>query len=239
MSVAAECAIGGCGVQAIGRCYECSQAFCLTHQERKPVGATESVPYVDFCTACGARRAADAVTARKTREQEVLDRLLAITDPLQRLVVTLQTCAWVSEVSSARETFVKLKPEWNSVAVEACPILADATYSLRTRHDLMKNPPWDGDEIASWFATRAAEGGVPTSERDTAIEQRGLLGRSKRVAVKQVGWRLPWGASSRRRGDYSNMWEDAFVVEDGQLVGGNLNGWGVVQMGRLLGFAPV
>ena len=232
--MAAVCAIDGCGVQAIGRCAECSDAFCQTHQARKAISSSESVPFVDLCTSCRSKRLQEAVDARDSHQQAVLRRLLAIEDRFERLIVTLQSCAQYAEADSSRKTHVHLRPESSKVAVEACPILADATHSIASKADLMKNPPWDGREIARWFAQRAAAAGVPTESQQTTVQQKGILGRTRSVSVSRAGWRLPWGANSYRRGDYNNPWADAFIYEDGTLDADEINGWGLVVIGRLL-----
>lgn len=42
---------GICTVAAIGRCYECGRAFCMTHQARQP-----PTSYIDWCMPCKVER---------------------------------------------------------------------------------------------------------------------------------------------------------------------------------------
>jgi hypothetical protein len=51
--MAAECAIDDCGVLAVGRCIECSRAFCRSHQ-----ALDGGVAWVNKCSACRDRREA-------------------------------------------------------------------------------------------------------------------------------------------------------------------------------------
>jgi hypothetical protein len=77
---AAGCAVGACGVAAIGRCAWCGQAFCGTHQARD----FDQRGYVDWCAECQAKqvatrqRTADAVGRALTDEaSELVRKILA------------------------------------------------------------------------------------------------------------------------------------------------------------------
>ncbi|WP_344621022.1 hypothetical protein [Dactylosporangium salmoneum] len=51
--MAAECAIDGCAVLAIGRCRECGRAFCMSHQAHNEV---TGAGYAALCIQCLQRR---------------------------------------------------------------------------------------------------------------------------------------------------------------------------------------
>jgi len=51
--MAAECAIDGCAVLAIGRCRQCGRAFCMSHQAHNEVTGEG---YAALCIQCLARR---------------------------------------------------------------------------------------------------------------------------------------------------------------------------------------
>jgi hypothetical protein len=58
--MAAVCGIDDCGVLAIGRCRDCGNAFCMSHQGRNPAGDG----YAALCEPCATRRHAAAPAAR-------------------------------------------------------------------------------------------------------------------------------------------------------------------------------
>ena len=51
----------------------------------------------------------------------------------------------------------------------------------------MKNPPWDGGEVARWFAQRATGAGVPKESQRERVEQKGML-LSVQVRDVQPSW---------------------------------------------------
>lgn len=62
------CQIDDCGVPAIGRCQQCSQRFCRTHQaiEKSYSTSYRNVPVLDWCSKCQrTHRAANAQSARE------------------------------------------------------------------------------------------------------------------------------------------------------------------------------
>lgn len=62
--MAAECAIDGCAVLAIGRCRECGRAFCMSHQAHNEVTGEG---YAALCLQCLERRARVAGGGADTR----------------------------------------------------------------------------------------------------------------------------------------------------------------------------
>jgi hypothetical protein len=73
--MAAECAIDDCGVLAVGRCIECSKAFCRSHQ-----AMDGGVAWVNKCSACRDRRQAvvlDQASKRAEIESYVRNRATA------------------------------------------------------------------------------------------------------------------------------------------------------------------
>ncbi len=81
MSQPAVCEIHNCGVQAIGRCHQCSKAFCLTHQ-----GYSAPAFYNNVCIACIESQRVSKILDMQAYEREKENAIKRLHEILDKLI---------------------------------------------------------------------------------------------------------------------------------------------------------
>ena len=127
-----------------------------------------------------------------------LDALRAIGDPIERLVTALVRVGPPDfGETDKRDTFVERA--WTTIYEELYP-----------GRELTRRQPWDEDEVARWFAARAAVAELPTDcLADWTVWKRPLIGKSRTHTVKKAAWRL-------RAANMSGT-EDVYFFADGSF----------------------
>lgn len=212
-----ECAIGECGVLAVGRCQSCDQAFCPTHQARE--GRTK---FVDLCSICQAREREERISATEDRERSFLRMVCACESrPFPRL---LAGAALATTFDPPR------KVPWE-------------LYDRQFVHA----PKFDDrlcERLARDFVAEAEVRDV-WPERRVRSRQRETKGRIyKRTAWKDIhgdGWLLESGSSWKRGGKTDGLL-DAIVWVDGAITSPhhdncrvNFSGEALLSMAQVLG----
>lgn len=87
--MAADCTISNCGVQAVGRCSQCGEAFCASHAGAASVGDTRVIDY-QRCGPCDlkartAYAATSGATDRSFLEATAVEKLRAANVPTVRI----------------------------------------------------------------------------------------------------------------------------------------------------------
>lgn len=224
------CQIDDCGVPAVGRCGRCRRRFCKSHQavERDYAAGPVRTRYTDFCEEC--RLAGLAADARARAEKERTERVALenIDDPFERLCVALQRLAGVEMIGS--EVYLRSSLSGADFA-GICPELWE---NPPESFDLQSDPPWNGSDVAAWFARRAQAANIPPDTTTSVVKRRTLFGTPKSVDVPKASWHFP-GGSTRRGGMLDERW-DAFISADGRLSEGivNLTGPTLVRMAERL-----
>ncbi len=229
-----------CGTFAIGRCKVCNTPVCEIHSR---MGVASRLCEAHFA----AEAAENARKARKTMEEErrtqpdrdraaeadreaarraAVERLLSerrafqqsIPDPYERLCVAL---------------YRRTQPAGMQGNLgEICPELWE---SLPDSSDLENDPPWNGGDVAAWFARRAREIGIPPDDVIRPLSWgHTLFGKPKQIAGAAMPcWRFRDG-STRVSGEISRR-EEALVLADGRLYSAdNLTRAALVQMAVML-----
>lgn len=199
----AECQVNACGVLAVGRCRSCGSAFCASHA---------GYGYVDLCQIClddqneqiwapeRERKANEAA-----RAASLADRLLAIADPHERLVVTVRT---LSTIGSGGNCFED--PAYKGTFSKVLPELTNP-LGVGRRSYTAREPNWDSAAIAKWFSLRAGEKSVKTDDlyRFPRMSRRGKVKYEKPQPV----WVFSQGAFVPTR---SRVW-DAHISRSGEI----------------------
>ncbi len=245
--MAAECEVDQCGVLAVGRCHCCRRAFCRSHQA---IGSDAEFPatfrmlLVDRCASCESQLVTAKHTAATQERERSRASLASISDPLERVVTAIGRFGSVYQgpYEGAKRTV--------SIQREELREVIKAIWPAWNMNDINHNPPWDGAEVARWFALRAQNAGVgPDASAQWVTWPRGLLGKQKRqTGPAEPAWRFPQG-STVFYGDEPNV--DAFVFMDGRFMPsaanhpspdsyharGNLSAVALADMAQLLGLA--
>ena len=149
---------------------------------------------------------------REERLRERRESVVALTDPLERLVAAVGSFVErrvdvMDPHSSDREKYFTA----DSTSLRWC---LPGLWPDGTEPSFAEEAPWDSTEVARWFASRA---GAP---RDSIrIERRGFFGYKK--PTMSPGWTFSagsavWLESSERRG--RGNYRDISVLRDGRVV---------------------
>lgn len=225
--MAATCEIGGCGVAAIGRCTDCAKAFCGSHQASSLSGAFgDEQRYADLCRTCLDRRQVSAREAVERRNAEIVSRLQAIHDPIEKLV-TAMTFASQSYNWRSYELIVPAFPEYWAGKRPQLFVDHDGFFQYKVKDvgdSSLAFPtsqrPWDSIRVAQWFAARALKAGIQPSDEMKVTQSRfTMFGRVRTSeAPAKRGWRLPGGSTAIGKHWADSYYKiDAFVFADGVL----------------------
>lgn len=173
-----------CGTFAVGRCAECQMPVCVDCSKR--------VDGRRLCTRHATAAIAEATKQRRAAEHqaelqraaaasqklaEEKQRLQRIADPFERLCVALQrlTHIYVQGITHVRSSLS------GTLLTEICPELWP---SPPAESDWQTEPPWNGDDVARWFARRAQKDKIPPD--GTASSERWghtLFGKPKKITI--------------------------------------------------------
>ena len=200
--VAAECEVDDCGVVAVGRCGDCRQAFCTSHQAFKlSQGGLVAQRYpTNRCTPCelvaDAKSVTSAAEARRRMVEEPVADLMAVTDLSERTVLAVGRHAQFGVHSKGMNS----------------PVLDRVLRSTYPAWPGDKRP-WNGDEIARWFARSASKRGLrPPGFAAWDTYRRGgpFGGKIRKTSVTLPAWTFRQQTIEGRRR------EDQHVFEDGR-----------------------
>ncbi len=163
--------ICACGTGAIGSCGQCGRSVCGDHSR-----AGQQRLCVD-CIRENHEQAAESAAAARSR---IIERLLAIEDPIERLILTIKSLAEVDttyqfpryyfrDIDAVRSVKHAAWAELESRNVS--PFVDDPNYSKR----LLK---WDTAAIGRWFVDRSCAKEI---EADSTVTRRiEVPGRKRR-----------------------------------------------------------
>jgi hypothetical protein len=169
-----------CGLFSIGNCVECGAALCGDHGIRDETGAFVCIRHVEERRAEAAAQQLEAQVANRRAEDEryeaerhrweaeVVEALLGIDDPMERLVRCVGgVCARVSGDVVFDRTDGSARP---TAPRRYNPVLPEFRA-------LNQAPPWDDAAIAKWFAGASRQ--PPSDLKHWFRKRRGLFGTRK------------------------------------------------------------
>jgi hypothetical protein len=220
-----------CGTFAVGRCAECDKPVCADCSKR--------VNGVRLCVTCAQSQQYEASTRRLNaaaqRRVDTRQALRLIEDPYERLCVALKELTHKRPAGAFENNGRSGLP--GDLLAEICPELWETPPVIS---DLENDPPWDGADIARWFAGRAEKSNIqPKESYEPGTVSRTLFGGRTRDAALPC-WRFVSGSTHVDAGENPRR-ADAFVLVDGRLVQGsgprgreNLTGTALIAMARML-----